>query len=153
MKYLRCLKGVSISIIVILILLLLLQVIGEEKLSTDTSEGNTESVKDDGATDYTISIRTTGDKMTLYTDSKLIGRTPLMLTLKEGELLQIFGKNKKGDVILKTTLEGGKTPSGLIIQHDDPGLGIKAGLVILGVSIGVVSQLLWIIIALSREMG
>ena len=48
----RYIKRVSISVIVILILLPLLQAIGDEKSSNN--EGNTESLKDNGATDYTI---------------------------------------------------------------------------------------------------
>jgi hypothetical protein len=148
MKYFRGQLGISISLIFILILLPLLQVMGEEKLNTD--EGNTESVKNEGATDYTISIRTTGDKITLYTDSKLIGKTPLTLALKEGESLQIYGKNNKDDIVFKTTLEGGKTPQGLLIQYDEPGRRTKTGIVIIGVSVAVFSQFLWICLVMAR---
>jgi len=142
MEYFRRLIEVSVLLIVILIISPLLQVMGEEKSYTDATESNTESVKNGGTTDYTISIRTTGDNMTLYTDSKLIGKTPLTLTLKEGESLQIYGTNKKGDIVFKTTLEGGKMPQGLLIQYSEPGLGKKTGIVMRGLSIGVISSLL-----------
>ena len=147
MKYFRGQLGISISLIFILILLPLLQVMGEEKLNTD--EGNTESVKNEGATDYTISIRTTGDKITLYTDSKLIGKTPLTLALKEGESLQIYGKNNKDDIVFKTTLEGGKTPAGLLFQTE-PSLGKKSVSVIVGVSLVSLIYLMFFYYGLSN---
>jgi len=139
MMHFRYIKVISISIIVILILSPLMQAIGEEKSSTD--EGNTESMKNGGVTDYTITIRSTDKGMSIFTDSKLIGKTPLMLTLKEGESLQIYGTNKKGDVVFKTTLEGGKTPSGLLIQNNKTSAwGTKSFYMITGFGLGVFSQ-------------
>jgi hypothetical protein len=149
MEYFKNLSGVSILVVFILIFLPLLQVMAEEKLKTDTNEGNTESMKNEGATDYTISIRTTGDKITLYTDSKLIGKTPLTLALKEGESLQIYGKNNKDDIVFKTTLEGGKTPAGLLFQTE-PSLGKKSVSVIVGVSLVSLIYLMFFYYGLSN---
>jgi len=151
MEYFKNLSGVSILVVFILIFLPLLQVMAEEKLKTDTNEGNTESMKNEGANDYTITIRSTDKGMSIFTDSKLIGKTPLTLTLKEGESLQIYGKNNKGDIVFKTTLEGGKMPQGLLIHYNErPGLSKRAVFVILGVAIGATASIIYIVIALFR---
>jgi len=115
MRYFKCLSGVSISVVVILILLPILQAMGEEKSNTD--DGNTESVKNESATGYTISIKTTKNKISLYTDGKLIGKTPFTLNLKKGDVIELYGFDEDGAIVFIDTVEGGKTPSNILIQY------------------------------------
>lgn len=69
---------------------------------------------------HEITIISAEREFEISIDDKMVGKTPHTLILKAGETAILKGYNEYGEVIVDVEIEGGKTPSAILIQPPKP---------------------------------